>query len=63
MFRKDWLRDLERPYCPNPPGEVFVVVVVAAEVGEIEMPGHVRRGLRRSPIIEILGQAAVAKIA
>jgi hypothetical protein len=43
--------------------ELQVQLDKPAYAGGETIEGHVRRGLRRSPVIEILGQAAVAKIA
>ena len=55
--------ELKGSYRPNTPGEVLVVVVVAAEVGEVEMAGHIRGYLSRTPIVEVFGLAAVAEVA
>lgn len=44
------------------PGEVFVVAMLAAKIGEIDVRRHVRGLLRRSPVSEIVGNPAVSKI-
>jgi hypothetical protein len=65
-FKPGWFEyrntRLEGPDGPNSPGEVFVVAMLAAKIGEIDVSRHIRGLLRRRPVGEVVGNATVSKI-
>src|SRR5215510_1068645 len=52
----------ERADRTNAAGKILIIVVLAAGIGEVNVVGHVRAHLRRTPVATVIGQSLIAKV-
>src|SRR5215475_14247445 len=52
----------ERADRTNAARKILIIVVLAASIGEVNVVGHVRAHLRRTPVATVIGQSLIAKV-